>query len=404
MGYIDAQFSFGRGGLLPQEEMLEVKQNKKCISIGIPRDDAKNESRIAITPQAAEILVGNGFSIYMERDAGVGANFTNERYADVGVVICDSKSEVYAADVIIKVAPFSKDDVPYIREHQTIISSYIINDDARSTIKELIRKKVNAIGFEYICDLNGNFPVDNSLCEIAGSVSIMVASEYLSISSNGKGVLLGGITGISPAEVVILGANTAGEFAARTALGLGATVKVFDDVQQRLVDIQHNIGQRIFTSNYQPLALKKALSSAEVVIGAIQLVECGTGFYVSEEMIKEMNPGAVIIDLSINQGGCFETSRCTTLENPTYKKYGVIHYCVPNITARVARTSSIALSNIFTPILIKMGECGTISRFLKNDFAVRQGTYLYNGILTNKYIGQQFDIPSKNIDLLTAAF
>lgn len=404
MGHLDTQFSFGRGGLLPQEEMLEVLHPKTCLSIGIPKDMDENETRIAITPQATEILVENGYTILLEKDAGMGANFSNEKYANAGAKICDSKEDVYQADIVIKVAPFTDTEIKMVRERQTIISSYIINQEAEKTIKQLIKKKVTAIGFEYIYDLDGNYPVVRSLCEIAGSISIMVAAEYLSTANKGKGVMLGGVTGISPTEVVILGANTAGEFAARTAMGLGAHIKIFDNIQKRLVDIQTHLGQRVFTSNYQPSVLKKALKSAEVVIGAIQLVEEGTGFYVSEEMIKEMKMGSIIIDLSIDQGGCFETSRCTTLKSPVFKKHGVIHYCAPNITARVARTSSIALSNIFAPILQKMGNDGGISSFLKGNFAVRQGVYLYNGILTNSFISKRFGIPYKNIDLLMAAF
>jgi len=404
MTQISAPFSIARAGLLPREEMLEVTSKRRSLTIGIPKEIDDNESRVALTPQAVELLVANDYTILYERDAAKGASFSNEKYAAAGAVICEDKKAVFEADIILKAAPFSAEEIELLKERQTIISSFIMNSEAESTIKALIAKKITAIAFEYIRDLNGDYPVVSSMCEIAGSNSIMIAAEYLSTANNGKGIMLGGVTGISPAEVVILGANTAGEYAARTAIGLGATVKIFDNNLQKLIDIQRNIGQRVFTSNFHPPVLQKALIGAEVVIGSIHLLDDEDTFFVSEEMVKNMKPGTIIIDLSIDQGGCFETSRCTTHKKPTYKKYGITHYCVPNIPARVARTSSIAISNIFSPILLKIGETGGINSYLKKNFTLRQGVYLYNGILTNSYISKYFDMPYKNIDLLMAAF
>lgn len=390
---------------MPQEEMLELKKCKKNFIIGIPKEATANESRIALTPQAVELLVSNGYQILLERDAGKGANYSNELYSEAGAQIFDEKPLVYEqSDIILKVAPFNDEEIALLKERQIIISSFIVMKDAEKYIRSLMAKKINAIAFEYMRDIDGCYPVVQSMCEIAGGLSIAVAAEYLSNSNNGKGVWLGGVTGISPAEVVILGANTAGEFAARAALGLGATVKIFDSYMHRLIEIQRNIGHRVFTSNYHPPVLQKALKSAEVVIGALQLVEESSSFYVPEEMVREMKQGAIIIDLSIDQGGCFETSQHTTHAKPTFKKHGVTHYCVPNITSRVARTSSIALSNIFAPILLKMGDSGGFNNHLKLDVTVRQGVYLYSGILTNSHLAKHFDIPYKNIDLLMAAF
>lgn len=402
---IETQFSFGRGGLLPQEERLELAQRKKNLIIGIPKEMDDNENRIALTPQAVQLLVDNGYRILIERDAGLGANYDNSLFSEAGAEIHDDKRIVYEqSDILLKVAPFNEEEISLLTERQIIISSFIVMKEAEKHIRSLMHKKINAIAFEYMRDVDGCYPVVRSMCEIAGGISIAVAAEYLSTSNGGKGVWLGGVTGISPAEVVILGANTAGEFAARAALGLGATVKIFDSYLHRLIDIQRNIGHRVFTSNYHPPVLAKALRSAEVVIGALQLVEESSGFYVSEDMVRDMKPGAIIIDLSIDQGGCFETSHHTTHKKPTFKMHGVTHYCVPNITSRVARTSSIALSNIFAPILLKMGESGGFSNHLKMDVTVRQGVYVYNGILTNSHISKHYDIPYKNIDLLMAAF
>ena len=334
-----SKFSFGRGGLLPQEEMLEVKNRKQRLSIGIIKETDENEHRIALTPQAVELLHANGYSIFFERGAGNGARFSDQEYSEAGAEIKDTKEEVFEAEILLKVAPFSQSDIKLVKEHQTVLSSFLINDAAKQNVQDLISKKATAIGFEYIRDFEGNYPVVASMQEIAGSMSVIIAAQYLSDSKNGKGALLGGITGVTPAEVVILGANTAGEFAARAAIGLGAHVKIFDAYLQRLISIQNTLGQRVYTSNYQTEVLKKAFRSAEVVIGAMQLVEDNTNFYVSEDMIKLMKKGSVIIDLSIDQGGCFETSKCTTHKNPFYTKHGIIHYCVQNIQSSAARTS-----------------------------------------------------------------
>ena len=404
MVQISNPYTVGTTNFLPQEEMLEVTNKRKLFSIGIPKENDVNESRIALTPQAVDLLVNLGYTIFYERDAGKEASFSNEKYIEAGATMCEDKASVYAADIILKVGPFTLFEIELLRERQTVISSFNVNHEAEATIKALLAKKVISIGFEYMRDIVGCYPVVSSMCEIAGSISIMIAAEYLSNANNGKGIMLGGVTGISPAEVVILGANTAGEFAARTALGLGATVKIFDSNLQRLVEIQRNLGQRIFTSTYHPPVLQKALTGAEVVIGTIQLNEDENPFCISEDMVRNMKAGTIIIDLSIDQGGCFETSHCTTHKNPTFQKYGITHYCVPNIPARVARTSSIALSNIFAPILCKIGETGGINPYLKTNFTLRQGVYTYNGILTNYYISKFFDLPFKNIDLLMAAF
>lgn len=404
MVQISNPYTLGQTGFLPQEEMLEVTNKQRSLTIGIPKETDANESRVALTPQAVQLLVDHGNTILYERDAGKNASFSNEKYLDAGAILCEDKESVYQADILLKVGPFTLNEIELLRERQVVISSFNVTHEAEENIKALIAKKVIAIGFGYIRDLNGNYPVVNSMCEIAGSISIMIAAEYLSNANSGKGIMLGGVTGITPAEVVILGASTAGEFAARTALGLGATVKIFDSDLQRLVDIQRNLNQRVFTSTYHPPVLQKALTSAEVVIGAVQLNEESRAFYITEEMVRNMKAGTIIVDLSIDQGGCFETSRCTTHKNPTFLKYGITHYCVPNIPSRVARTSSIALSNIFAPILLSVGKTGGIVPYLKCDFTFRQGVYIYNGLLTNNYISKFYNLPYKNIDLLMAAF
>jgi alanine dehydrogenase len=275
---------------------------------------------------------------------------------------------------------------------------------SEDTLARLIRKKVTAIAFEKIRDANGVMPVIESMSEISGVTSILIASDYLSNHHGGKGVMLGGITGITPTEVIILGANTAGEYAAKAALGLGAQVKIFDSSLQQLRKFENLVGQRLQTSGFHPQVLKKALKSADVVIGAIELEDLKPWYYVTEEMVRTMKKGAVIVDLSIDRGGCIETTECRALRDPVYEKHGVIHFSAWNLPSRVARTASIALSNIIAPLLQNLAESGNITQLLKNDPGVRNGAYLYNGILTNETLGQKFGILSKDLDLLLSAF
>ncbi len=391
-------------GLLPQEEMLEVKQTQKRLIIGIPNEISKYENRIALTPQGVELLVENGHVVLFEKGAGESCNYSDRRFADSGATIVNTHEEVFKAEIILKVAPLTSEEVDLLSSRQTLISLIQLQYQSRELIQRLMAKKMNAIGFELIKDENGCYPVLRSMSEIEGYTSIMIASEYLSKAHDGKGVFLGGITGISPSEVVILGAGTAGENAARAALGLGATVKVFDNSYKNLREIELNLGRKVFTSVLSPKVLTKALKSAEVVIGNLRYLQSGLSYMVTEEQIMQMKPGSVLIDLSIGQGGCFETSMCTNFSHPVFKKHGVIHYCVPNVASHVPRTATIALSNIFANMLLQIAEAGSIDRAVKENKGIASGLYLYKGILTNQYMGNMFSLPSKDIGLLLAAF
>ncbi len=388
---------------LPKEEMLEIRRKGKKITIGIPSDFPKVEYRVPLTPEAVELLVSYGHEIYLETDAGKCSSYSDEEYRNAGAIIVDKKGEVFQCDIILRVSPFDKDEIDMLRGHQTLISNLQLSAHCQESIKKLMAKKVTTIAYEYLQNDNGSLPIVRLMSQIAGSTSITLASEYLSNSRDGKGVLLGGVTGISPTELVILGSKTAAEFAARAAIGLGATVKVFDDDMFSLQQLAEKLGQRIFTSVLYPNVLKKALKSADVVLGAMSF-NSNPKFRVSEEMVKMMKEGSVIIDLNVSQGGCFETSKCTDLKNPTYNKHGIIHYCVPNVPSIVARTASIALSNILAPIIISIGEIGGIQHYMKNSIGFRKGIYIYNGILTNHDIGDKLNLPSKDIDLLLAVF
>jgi alanine dehydrogenase len=400
----DSKFTFGKANLMPQEEMLEVSKSKKQLRIGIPKESQKTESRVALTPEAVDQLVEAGHDVLMESGAGASANYADTDYSELGGFIADNREEVYKSDIILKIAPMQMEEIEFLSERQVVISSLHLNNQTKGFVEKMIQKKTTAIAFENIKDEHNCYPVVSSMSTIAGNTSILIAAEYLSNSRGGKGVMLGGIPGITPAEVIILGAGTAAESAVRAALGLGAQVKVFDSSVHRLRRLQNNIGQRIYTSVFHRQVMERSLRSADVLIGAMYLIEKGPRYIITEDMVKEMKKGAVIVDISIDQGGCIETSECKSQVDPVFTKHGVIHYCVPNLPSRVARTASIAISNVFAPLLLRMGEAGGLKQFLKDDVGVRNGVYIYNGILTNNFIGKHFDIPSKDIDLLMAAF
>lgn len=397
-------FNFPNSGLLTKEETLEVGRIPRSLTIGIPKEDHNTESRVALTPEAVEILVNNGHELLIENDAGKGANYVNIDYSKKGARIIKEKSEVYQADIVLKIAPPVNDEVEMMKPQQTIISTLQLTNQHRELIESLIRKRITAICFERIKDENNCYPVTRSMSSIAGNTAVLIAAEYLSNQRGGKGVMLGGITGITPTEVVILGAGTAAEYAVRAAMGLGAFVKIFDRSVHRLIRLQNNLGIRLHTSVIHQRVIKKALQSADVLIGAIHFSEKRSGYYITEEMVKGMKKGSVIVDLSIDQGGCVETSERTSQTNPVFTKYGIVHYCVPNVPSRVARTASIAISNVFLPILLNIAESGGLNSMLKENTGLRHGVYVYNGILTSDYIGNYFNLPSKDIDLLMAAF
>ena len=389
--------------LLPLEEMLEVAKKHHQLIIGIPKESDQYENRIPLTPEAVESLVKSGHQVFIEKEAGNAANYDDSQFSENGGLIVE-EPEVYKADIILKIAPLTIREISLLKENQVIISSLQYRNLSEEHIRGLMQKRVTAVSFEKIKDLYNNYPIVRSMSEIAGNTAILIAAEYLSNVNKGKGVMLGGITGITPAEVIILGAGTAAESAARAAIGLGAYVKIMDSSVHDMEKLQSHLGMRLHTSVLHHQVLKKALRSADVVIGAIHFTEANSRFFVSEDLISKMKKGSVIVDISIDQGGCFETSECRDHGNPVFTKHNVIHYCVPNIPSRVARTASIALSNVIAPILFDIAASGGMNPTLKTDLGLRHGVYMFNGILTDQAIGLQLGIPSQDINLLMAAF
>lgn len=390
--------------LMPQEEMLEVARRKSQLTIGVPKEIALEEKRVALVPDGVTLLAHQGHQILVEAGAGEASHFPDHEYSEAGAHIVYSPQEVYKSDLILKVAPPTSSEIDLMHPRQTLISALQMAIQKESYFRALMSKKLTALGFELIRDKTSAFPVVRAMSEIAGCTSIFVAAEYLSSPDFGRGKMFGGFTGIGPSEVIIIGAGTVGEFAARSALGLGAMVKVFDNSVYRLRRLQNNLGVRIFTSILHPKVLLESMKSADVVIGAVHSAGGKSPCLIISEMIRHMKEGSIIIDVSIDQGGCFETSRPTTHSNPVFKEHGVTHYCVPNIASRVPHTASRALSNIFVPLLLDVSSEGGIDALIKKDYGVRQGVYLFNGTITNLLTSKTFNLPFQDIELLMAAF
>lgn len=389
--------------LLPQEEMLAVFQKKQDLTIGIPKETSFQETRVALVPEAVALLVSRGHEVIVETNAGQEAHFQDKDYSEAGARIVYDTQEVFQANIILKVAPPSFEEVKMMPGKQVLMSALQLTVQPVDSLKMMMSKKISAVAWDYMRDETGIFPVVRAMGEIAGNTSVLIAAEYLSNVNHGQGLMFGGIAGVRPTEVVILGAGTVGEFATRAALGLGANVKLFDNSIYKLRRIQNDLGCRLWTSTIQPSVLATALKTADVAIGALRAPLGRTPCVVTSEMVSEMKYGSVIVDISIDQGGCFETSKVTNHDDPTFKEYGVIHYCVPNVASRVSRTASEALSNIFAPILLLIGDEGGITQSIKRHQGMRNGVYLYNGTLTNEIIGEAFHLPYKPLDLIIAA-
>ena len=386
-----------------QEETLDIKPKGQSLLIGIPKEIYFNEKRIALTPEAAGVLISNGHEVIMESDAAKGSNYSDKDFSEVGVRIVYDRKGIFNCSIIVKSAPVSEEDCEILKPNTTIISPIHLAIMKKSILEKMMEKKVTAVSFESLKDDSGHNPIVRSMSEIAGSAVMIIAGQYLSNANNGKGVLLGGISGIPPTKVIIIGAGIVGEYAARTALAMGASVKVFDNSIYRLKRLENNIGARMWTSVIEPKILRKQLKSCDVAIGALSGSSGRTPVVVSEEMVSYMRPGSVIIDVSIDHGGCFETSKVTSHENPVFKKYDVIHYCVPNIPSGFARTASQAISNVLMPLLLEIGEEGGIDNILWQKVNVRSGIYLFKGSLTNFHLSERFDLKYTDLNLLIAS-
>ena len=390
---------FTKQQLLPQEEKLEIGRFKRELFIGIPKETSYQERRICLTPDAVNSLTYEGHRVMIESGAGENSSYSDKEYSDAGAEVTKDTKKVFGCPMLLKVEPPTLAEIKMINPETIIISAIQLKTKKKEYFEALAQKKITALAFEYIKDEDGSYPAVKSLSEIAGTASILIAAELMITDEFGKGLLFGNITGVPPTEVVILGAGTVGEFAAKTAIGLGANVKVFDNSITKLRRLQNNLNQRIFTSTVQQKALLKALRRCDVAIGAMRGKE-RCPIVVTETMVEHMKKGAVIVDVSIDTGGCFETSEVTTHEKPTFIKSNVLHYCVPNIPSRYSKTASLSISNILTPYLLQIADDGGLESSIRCNKGLKNGIYLYHGILTNKAIGEWFDLPDNDINLL----
>ncbi len=385
------------------EEKLDIKPQGADLQIGIPKEIAFQENRIALTPDAVGVLVSNGHSVMLEHNAGEGSNFPDKEYSEAGAKITYERTEVFKCPILIKSAPVVEADLPLLELNQVIISPIHYSALKANIVEKMMEKKITALSFENLKDGSGNYPIVRSMSEIAGGALMLIAGQYLSSFNKGKGVLLGSISGIPPTKVVIVGAGIVGEVATRNALALGASVKVFDNNVYRLKQLQNNLGQRVWTSVLEPKILSKQLKTCEVAIGALSNEYGRAPVVVTEEMVAAMRPGSIIIDVAIDRGGCFETSELTSHENPTFLKHEVIHYCVPNIPSGFARTASQAISNVLMPLLLEISDEGGLEEMVWHNFNLREGIYMFKGALTDFYISQKFDLKFTDLNLLIAS-
>ena len=390
---------FTKAQLLPQEETLEIPKEKGELFIGIPKETHFQEKRICLTPDAVAAIVANDHRVLIENGAGEKAGFTDADYNEAGAELTKETNKVFACPIILKVEPPTIDEIALINPKTILITALQLKTRTKEYFEALAKKKITALAFEFIKDEAHSYPAVKALSEIAGTASVLIASELMANNEISNGMLFGNISGVPPVEVVIIGAGTVGEFATRSALGLGANVKVFDSSLTRLRNLQIKAGRPLFTSTLQPKYLMKALRRCDVAIGALKGSN-RSPVVVTETMVEKMKKGAVIIDVSVDMGGCFETTEVTSHDNPTRIKHGVIHYGVPNIPARYPKTASISISNIFTPYLLNIAESGGLENAIRFDSGLKNGLYFYRGILTNKAVADWYGIPYSDLNIL----
>ncbi len=389
--------------LYPKESPLRTREGRKTLQISVPIETSLQENRVSLKPESVSLLVNNGHEILVETGAGNSANFKDNEYSEAGARIIYNRNEVFQTDIVLKVEPPTKYELEMMKPGITLISAFQPGTQNIDFLENLAKKRITAIGYEFIEDKVGGLPLVRAMSEIAGSSIMLIAAEYLSKTNEGQGIVLGGVTGVPPTKVIILGAGTVAEFAARAALGLGADISIFDDQIYKLRRLKHAIGHQVHTSTIDNGALEKAIATADVVIGAVRAEKGRNKIIVTEEMVSQMKPGSVIIDVSIDQGGCIETSRQTNLNDPVFAVYDVIHYCVPNIASRVAKTATIAISNIFAPILLQIADSGGIDDMIYQHKWFMKGVYAYKGSLTNLYLARKYNLGYKDLSLLMAA-
>ncbi len=394
----DKMSPFSKLDLLPLEERLEISNAQQSLTIGIPKEYESNENRVCLTPEAVHTLSCHNHKVIIEAGAGLASNFTDEDYSLAGAEITTNRTKVFGSSIVMKVNPPTLEEIKWLSEKSILISALQLKTQKSKYFEALSSRKVTALAYEFIKDDSGALPIVRQLSEIAGNASMLIAAEFLSDNEIGKGLLLGNICGVPPTEVVIIGAGTAGYFAAQSAIRLGASVKIFDHSPIKLRRIKSKLGHNAYTVALQPKSLKEALLTCDIAVGAVRGKNRAPNL-VDENTVRQMKPGSVIIDISIDMGGNFETSELTSHERPVIIKHDVIHYGVPNIPSRYAQTASAAMSNILTPYLLDLAHNGGLEQAVRFNNSLRTGLYCYHGMWTNSSVCDWFNLEYKDPNL-----
>ncbi len=391
---------FTQGQYETQVETLEVLGKNKGSTIGVLKENFIQENRVALVPNSIRSIVGYGHKVIIESGAGAKAHYSDENYASTGAQVTKSRQEVLQSQIVIKSSPLTHDELDQLKAGQVLLTMLPWPMISKDYLKKLKQKKIRAFAMDYLQNPDGSFPVIRMMGEMAGRIAIQTASELLNVYAGGRGVLLGGVSGVPPSKVLILGAGVVGQHATQTALGLGASVRIFDNDINKITRLQDKIGRQLHTSSINPEYLAYQLTSADVLIAAMHGKNGRAPVLVSEEMVSKMKKGAVIIDVSIDQGGCVETSKMTTHSNPTFVTHDVIHYCVPNMASKVPRTSSLAISNVITPAILQLASPRNMVDLLYNNQGLMKGVYAYDGHITNEYLSKKYELKYTALQLL----
>lgn len=389
-----------------REFLLKVNKSHSVLTIGIPKEDERLEKRLALTPETVSLLVDEGHRVIVEAGAGLPINYSDNYYSESGAHIVNSRAQVLEASLILKISPPTLQEVKMMRPRATVFSFLQQPLLSARVLEVMAEKKINALAYDLMYNDEGSSPFVTAISEIEGVAAITLAAELMSNANGGKGILMGGVPGVSPTEVVIFGADVAGTIAARAALGLGAMVNVFDNDVNKLRLMEHNLGRSIFTSTLQPNVMRNSFRSADVLIGAMEYINKPHRDIISADLIRELKQGAIIIDLRLAQGGCFETTMeaCIPGASTMFEKHGVLHFCEMSISSRVARTASIALSNIFSSLTMKMANGGGVVGLAQSDRGFSSGFYMFSGRMVNAYVANLFNLSVNDIGLFLPGY
>ncbi len=367
------------------------------MNVGVLNESNKIENRAGLTPSSVSFLVEKGHTIYFQAGAGLKAGYANEEYANQGANIVFTKEEVFGrSDVVLNISPLNQEECGMVKKDQVLFGFHHLAIAKKTLIEELLEKNVIIIGYEIIQDQNEELPFIESLSEVAGQMCLVISGHYLQTSQGGRGVIIGGVVSVPPATAVVIGSGVLAKSAVRAMLGAGAHTIALGRNMEKLRELEEVTSGKVITLIASKYNLQRMIKVADILIGAVLTPGEKAPVIITKDMVMSMKKGSLIIDLAIDQGGCVETSRLTTLEHPVFVEEGITHYCVPNITSAVSRTSTKVLSNVVTPYLLQIGELG-IEQALKDNSSLARGVYAYNGSLTKKNIADRFGLAYKKL-------